>query len=68
MSTIKVKYTRDCQNKPLVDLDGGPFCMVTIRPQALRALAIELLRAAETAERRPTKGRWWAPYVETVDI
>ncbi len=58
---IKVTYTRTRFEKPLVQLDGGPFIDAEYTPQGLRALAALLERAATAAEQRPCGGRHWLP-------
>ncbi|OGB19467.1 MAG: hypothetical protein A2W72_01525 [Burkholderiales bacterium RIFCSPLOWO2_12_67_14] len=61
MNTIKVTYTRTWDNKPLVGIDGGPFCGVERTPAQLREMAAMLLRVADAGEARPTTGRHWVP-------
>lgn len=60
-SPIKVTYTRTWENKPLVQIDGGPFCDVERTPDQLRTMAAMLLKVADAGEARSTTGRHWVP-------
>jgi hypothetical protein len=59
LKTLEVTLTRDRHEKPLVVIESSIGNGYEVAPAQLRALAAVLLRVADDAEARPTKGRYF---------
>ena len=65
--TIQATITRCRNNQPLLELNGGPFNGVEIRPIDLRHLAQQLSALADMAQRLPTGGKHWRATQVVID-
>lgn len=59
--TIHATLTRCRHGQALIELDGGPFHGVEIRPGELREMAQALSAIAALASQLPLGGRHWRP-------
>lgn len=58
--TLEVSLTRDRLNQPLVVIESSIGNGYEASPHQLRVLAAALLKAADDAEKRPTKDKHFA--------